>query len=294
MRIRSKLCMVLGFSLGSIPASASPFGDNAVRLRVKDGFRLVIPVLINGQGPYDFLLDTGAAHTSIDGRIARKLQLKAQSQKQVVAYPGTPMVAVAAVRNLSVGPVWITDIDVLCFEVQELFSFGSGIHGILGQDFLSRFDYAISHRHRMIEFDKDGELGHTLQGARVQCKRHEGKFYIYTRTEDDEGHSQRYLIDSGTQYPVLFERPAQEFAILPHEPSLLLLTSAGHRRLQPCVITVLQFGDMILRNVRLMLADPLPGEQPFEDGLLPLSIFETIYFNNQNGYVILNPTWSPK
>ena len=39
-----------------------------------------------------------------------------------------------------------------------------------------------------------------------------------------------------------------------------------------------------------MVADLMTGEKRYEDGLLPLCVFEAIYFNNDENYVILNPS----
>lgn len=292
---RSSLCVALlaELVLAGFAAVNASAAESLVRLRIKDGFRLVAPVLINGQGPYDFLLDTGAAHTSVDGPLARKLHLRARSQTQVIAYTGAPAAAVAAVQSIAVGPESVRSMDVLCYDVRKLFSLGEGIRGILGQDFLSRFNYLISYTEKTIQFEKNGELMSLLPGSPLRSKRYEGKFYVYTQTAVEGGHSQRYLLDSGTQYPILFEQPAQEFTVLRNEPSPVMITSAGQRKLRPCVIAVLQFGNVFLKNVRLMLADALPGEQPFENGLLPLSLFKSIYFNNRKGYVVFNPVLSP-
>jgi hypothetical protein len=141
----------------------------------------------------------------------------------------------------------------------------------------------------VIQFEEDRELMRSLRGVQTPSKRYQGKFYVYTEAAGIGGHSQRYLLDSGTQYPVLFERPAQEFTVLRNEPAPMMVMSTGDRKLRPCIVHLLRFGNVVLQNVQLMLADPLPGEQPFEDGLLPLNLFESIYFNNEKGYVILNP-----
>ncbi len=47
---------------------------------------------------------------------------------------------------------------------------------------------------------------------------------------------------------------------------------------------------MSLRNVRWMLAEVLPGENRFESGILPLNLFDSIYFNSEESFVVLNPS----
>ena len=38
-----------------------------------------------------------------------------------------------------------------------------------------------------------------------------------------------------------------------------------------------------------MVADLLTGEKRYEDGLLTLCLFDAVYFNSDENYVILNP-----
>ena len=38
-----------------------------------------------------------------------------------------------------------------------------------------------------------------------------------------------------------------------------------------------------------MLAPLLPGEIRPQKGMLPLSVFDAVYFNNEESFVILNP-----
>jgi hypothetical protein len=41
---------------------------------LQDGYLMVIPAMINGIGPFNFLLDTGTTQTVIDPDLARQLQ----------------------------------------------------------------------------------------------------------------------------------------------------------------------------------------------------------------------------
>ncbi len=45
---------------------------------------IIIPVGINGSGPYDFLLDTGCAKTIVDQKLADQLGLPRAGEKTVV------------------------------------------------------------------------------------------------------------------------------------------------------------------------------------------------------------------
>jgi hypothetical protein len=48
----------------------------------------------------------------------------------------------------------------------------------------------------------------------------------------------------------------------------------------------LQFGDKSSRQLPVVLLNEVKRT---EDGLLPMRLFRSVYFNNQEGYMILNP-----
>src|ERR1700730_3540488 len=44
---------------------------------------MVVPVMVNGSGPYDFALDTGSSATAIDPRLAKNLALRTNGKSVV-------------------------------------------------------------------------------------------------------------------------------------------------------------------------------------------------------------------
>src|ERR1700689_4454218 len=46
--------------------------------------RIIVPVVINHTGPYDFLVDTGTGSTIVDRLLATELHLKTQGSAEVV------------------------------------------------------------------------------------------------------------------------------------------------------------------------------------------------------------------
>jgi len=49
--------------------------NDIVNFRLSDKYLMIVPTMVNGAGPFNFLLDTGATHTVIDPALARQLQL---------------------------------------------------------------------------------------------------------------------------------------------------------------------------------------------------------------------------
>src|SRR5580704_2472417 len=60
----------------SLPATAAPATTEVTaRLKIVNDYLIVVPVTINGSGPYDFVLDTGSNNTILDQKLADELTL---------------------------------------------------------------------------------------------------------------------------------------------------------------------------------------------------------------------------
>ncbi len=255
---------------------------------------MVVPVSINGRGPYDFLLDTGAAMTMVDERVARDLALRPMTRVRLGTFTGAPSMPMAPVETISVGLQSLNNMEVLYFDLRKLFSFGYGIRGVLGQDFLSRFNYLISYREKSIRFEKNGDLNSVLTGERLPSERNQSKSYVSVQPLGGEEKGRRFLLDSGALDPLVFALPSQVPALdVVHmeEQGMVAQTSIGRRNMHLCRVGIFRIGGLTLKNLRFMVVDLLPGEKRFEDGLLPMRLFDSIYFNNEKSYVILNPVW---
>ena len=63
----------------------------------------------------------------------------------------------------------------------------------------------------------------------------------------------------------------------------------GSRSAEPGRISIFRIGSKSLGSLSVLLTPARENEHRWENGLLPTSLFQAIYFNHQSGYVILNP-----
>ena len=78
---RFGLIFVLFVCVSSLPAIASPATTEATaKIRIVKDFMIVVPVTINGSGPYDFLLDTGSTNTMLDQKLADELDASSRGR----------------------------------------------------------------------------------------------------------------------------------------------------------------------------------------------------------------------
>src|ERR1700751_4324704 len=86
----------------------------------KIGFRLaggaqpliLLPVMVNERGPFDFILDTGAGTSLLSTELAKKLRLALVTSKQGQTPDGKVSVSLAKVRTMAVGEAMLDDVDV--------------------------------------------------------------------------------------------------------------------------------------------------------------------------------------
>lgn len=99
----------------------------------------LVPVLIQGQGPFAFALDTGASQSIIDTQIAQQLNLPVVGTAgQVTGVTGAEQANLVRVGQWNAGDVTLPQTDVISLSLPEP-SRGVGLAGLLGSDILSRF-----------------------------------------------------------------------------------------------------------------------------------------------------------
>ncbi|MCG9891852.1 MAG: retroviral-like aspartic protease family protein [Thermosynechococcaceae cyanobacterium MS004] len=97
-------------------------------------------IAINGRGSYTFLLDTGAAITTLSRPLSQRLGLKLKPQDgvQVMGLGGRIEARWSRLDSLALQTHRLTNHDVLVADSQVFQTLG--VDGVIGQDVLSQFD----------------------------------------------------------------------------------------------------------------------------------------------------------
>lgn len=122
-------------------SSTGSDGEVVVPLRVVSNGRStveIVPVYINGQGPYDFMLDTGSSISSIDRRLASTLRLRRTgSTTEVRGVASTTTIPLVRIPDWRLGPARMGSETI--GEIDLSNTVGGAIGGLLGSDQLRRF-----------------------------------------------------------------------------------------------------------------------------------------------------------
>ena len=101
-----------------------------------DGLPLV-DVMVNGSGPYRFLLDTGSNRSAVSTRVAAALRLPAVARTEVVTAGGTTSAIVVRLSSIALGPVIRKEVLATAIDAPQ------AADGLIGQDVLMMESYTL-------------------------------------------------------------------------------------------------------------------------------------------------------
>lgn len=269
------------------PASAS----TQVRFKQVQN-QIVVQVTVNGAGPFDFIFDTGASSTVIDFALAGQLALSPFERSPVLTVSGSKTVPCYRLDTLALGPKSVQNLKVLSVDLREIHKISSRTRGVLGQNFLSEFDYILNYREQRIEFEENGEFVNTLQGTRIPIERDRGRVLIITQPSSAQKQASKLVMDSGASSVVVFNAATKDSDLeieLDVNGGINASTIVGSQRISTGRLRKLQVGDEKFSGLPVRVIDNRTAAERSENGLLPTSLFRSIYFNNTHNFVILNP-----
>lgn len=116
------------------------------RLRLAGGPQplLLLPVEVNGEGPFEFILDTGAGTTLLTPELFRSLKMESTGSRQGQTAGGTVEVLMATAESLTVGAMQRDDVDIAVMDLSHIGrAIGAKVDGDLGYNFLKHFRLTI-------------------------------------------------------------------------------------------------------------------------------------------------------
>jgi len=155
-RLAAALLVVTSCDAGA-PARVQAPADSAAgevdfTLAGPGGAALVVPVFINGEGPFDFVLDTGATFTCIDNALAERLGLREQTGQVAIGagVGGAGRVRLVRVDSLRIGAASAERMTACVLDLQALQSIGTGVHGLVGLNFLKSFHVTLDFERNVV------------------------------------------------------------------------------------------------------------------------------------------------
>jgi len=258
-----------------------------VRFRQVSNTLIVVSMTVSDQGPFQFVLDTGADITILDPSLAAQLSLARLGHAQQTTLAGARNLGVASLPALAVGSARVQNLPVMIQDLAELRKMDPQIQGIAGQDFLSHFNYLLDYRRHSIRIELGTEIEDAVDGDRVATETG-GHRMILAAPAQSVGRADLHLmLDSGANSVVLTGAASRQIA-LPVQGGGLEATTSGQVRMQVGRLRTLSLGSQQLHDVQVAVA-PFDADERIGDGLLPAALFQELYVNNREGFVVPNP-----
>ncbi len=274
-----------------IAAAAWP----AANAQQQEPFRLVhdtfavVSLQLNDLGPFDFILDTGTDTTLVDPGLASLLALAPIDRMTLTTPVGKQVLVRSVLRRVALDSAAISDVEVLVQDMPELRKLDQHVRGILGQNFLSHFNYVLDYRQRLLCLESRDELRDSAIGERMPFESTVGRMVIQTEILFLGIAKAHLLLDSASSDLVLFRKMEQPRLPLLNGNSSLANSRSDSREVTMLRINSFSVGGQHFHDIKLALLTPGAGESRLEDGLLPTILFRVLYVNNREGFVILNP-----
>ena len=115
---------------------------------------ILVPTFVNGRGPYEFALDTGASLTVLSAELARGLGMGTGETKEGMGAGGRVQVVVSSIASLAVGSAKVENLQVAITDLRALAqAAGTRLEGIIGHNYLKVFRVTIDYPQQILRLE---------------------------------------------------------------------------------------------------------------------------------------------
>lgn len=283
------LFLLLVIALPAALAAQMRPSSDTITFRLRDKYLMIVPAMVNGAGPFNFLLDTGATHTVIDPALARQLQLPRIGEASLTTVSDQRQDQLVRLKTVRVGNSAVSELGAVVDPLDQVKLKARGIRGVLGEDFLSNFDFFIDYKERTLRFGGDAPAGDRCRFetmGRYHGETTTNRLLIEVEFLDASSGKTQLQLDTGAKMPEIFPARTGSVSSQPWAGSMAF-SSSGPNGTALHSHTSIKIGTTIVND--LDVVRPRRGVAFDAAGLLPASIFHRIYISHSSGYVVLNP-----
>lgn len=221
----------------------------------KDNTRMTVEVRVNGRGPYQFLVDSGADTSVVGLRIAADLQLPLGTPTVLHGTTASAVVGRVLVDELQLGSSKIRNLEVPALKEADL-----GGAGMIGIDALVEQRLMMDFEKRIIKAEDARQPARMMDGEIVVVARRRRGQLILTQV-NAAGYPVEAVIDTGSEITI-GNLALRDKLIKHNRRSFVKVTVVGVTGvpldLQLARVGELQVGSVTLRDVLIAFADVPP------------------------------------
>ena len=235
-----------------------------------------VNVSIGAEGRFRFLVDTGSQTSLIDPALAAHLKLQPQLRAEIITQSTSRLLPGLNMDTLRIGEKRVPELEMIFDEMTEAQRLDSHVVGVLGINALRHVDLALSPRSGTLDISGERPTGKVVPFYWV-----EERIAIKARMGRED---LTLILDSGAPHIVLFHKP--EAMANSRAVPAVFGTFEGARTAVPTCWTAemtiaedLRFGTLPAAIINRT------GTQA--DGLIPASLFTTIYVGHTKNELVL-------
>jgi predicted aspartyl protease len=117
---------------------------------------ILVPVIVQGAGPFQFALDTGSSTTVLSPQMSKQLKLDSTVVTNMTAAGGSVSASIARLSSLAVAGQTQSNLPIVIAEFIEMISDVAGVQldGILGYNYLQNFKVTIDYPNGILSLER--------------------------------------------------------------------------------------------------------------------------------------------
>lgn len=242
---------------------------------------LVVPVQVNGGGPYRFIVDTGSSHSTIASELAADLGAPRVAKTMVSTATGEGWAAVTRLERVSLGPLTAT--AVLATEMPASSMGGDDVLGVIGRDILEQRSFTIDYRRNVLSWEVGSGSAEPVDTfLPIDASGPVWRVSVHDRS----GTAHLMVPDSGAGGVVLFDRGQWSGLRYQGGTTRVNTVTSGTNGRQG-ELPRMNIGSVALENQAVVIIDGAHVPATHGDGLLPLRAFARVTFDLRHERVLL-------
>lgn len=295
-RLHPLLGIAMAISSSPLAAQDAPLLDPeippaVVRTGPSPDDRVTIPIRIGGQGPWNFIIDTGSQRTVIARDLAQRLALPTRANVIILSMTGRSETHTVAVPDLDFAGGKLRDIEAPVLEGEHL-----GAPGLLGLDSLHAKRVTLNFRTGRMEIASSGGRRRSVDPDTIVVEARRKRGQLILLDSEVNGMRVNIMLDTGTNFSIGNMALRDKLIAKKRAPDMMTatLTSVTGGTLDGEVgrIRSVRMGRVNLTQVPVIFADASPfAELGMQDkpalmlGISALRIFDRVAIDFGKGKV---------
>jgi hypothetical protein len=195
------------------------------------------------------------------------------------------LVRLKAVR---VGDSEVSELGAVIDKLDQVRLKAPGIRGVLGEDYLSNFDFLIDYKERVLRFSEDVPAGDRCRFetmGRYHGEPTTNRLLVDAEFMDASTGKAQLQLDTGAKILEIF--PARSGSVSSQPWAGSMAFSSGRNGTAIHAHSSIKIGTTVVNDLDVVKSRR--GVAFDAVGLLPASIFHRIYISHSGGFVVLNP-----